>query len=133
MKQLRWLALAVVFPVSAQHVYKCETAGETVYQSRPCPSGVASRTWDASEPVVSPARQTQIQRERAQAQRRDMATRRERGRAHYVAPRQTESQRKHARCEAARRERDAYFDRRGLKRTHDELRNWGDYVNRACK
>lgn len=81
MKQLRWLALAVVLPVSAQHVYKCETAGETVYQSRPCPSGVASRTWDASEPVVSPARQAQIQRERAQAQRRDMATRRERGRA----------------------------------------------------
>ncbi|TDK23366.1 hypothetical protein E2F46_10610 [Luteimonas aestuarii] len=118
----------------AQQVYKCAGKdGASSSQSHPC-EGSASKTWDASERYVWPADQARIDRQR----NGDIMAWQQRSRrtqppidAGPAGP--AESRQRRARCDGARRERDAYFERRGLRRTHDELRRWDDHVQDRCK
>lgn len=130
------LALASVFSAAhGQQVYKCAGRdGVPSYQSEPCAEGHASKTWDASQPYVAPAEQARIDRQRGEAliaQQRRRAT--SNGSVRHGDSGPTESQQRQMRCDAARRERDAYFERRGLRRTYDELSRWDQYVRDRCK
>ncbi|WP_227479835.1 DUF4124 domain-containing protein [Xanthomonas vasicola] len=42
------LALAIAVPSHAQQVHKCRERGQVVYQSAPCASGQAEKSWDAA-------------------------------------------------------------------------------------
>lgn len=119
----------------AQQVYKCMGKdGVPSYQSDPCQEGPARKTWDASEPYVSPAEQARIDRQRNEAiVAQQQRSSRVQAPIHIGPAVTTQSQQRRARCEAARRERDAYFEHRGLRRTHDELRRWDEYVRDRCK
>lgn len=104
------LALLSLHPVAhAQQIYKCPGKdGVPSYQSDPCTNGQASKTWDASQPHVSPADQARIDRQRHEA----LISRHQRSVAanapvNVVHPGPTESQQRQSRCSAARRERDA--------------------------
>lgn len=126
---------AIVAPAGAQQVYKCVTGGQTVYQSHQCEHGPASKTWDSRRPVVAAKRQAEIDRERLQADRHVAVMRQQvAGGGSYVPPRgRTSEQDRHARCEAAKRERDRQLERLGLQRKHADLRRLGDQVYEACK
>lgn len=133
----RWIIALVLVPLTghAQQVYKCKAPdGTTVYQSDVCESGAPEKTWDARPPRVDPQRQAQIDRDRRNAEARVAIERPRRApvlRAASRAP--TAEQGRHARCEAAKRTRDQALERLGLRRTHADLRRWGDYVYQRCK
>jgi len=128
---LFWLSATA----QAQQVYRCDGQdGVPSYQSAPCAQGPASKVWDASQPDVSPADQARIDRQRSEAIIAQQQRSRRAGVPVISLPSgPTESQQRASRCNAARRERDAYFERRGLHRTHDELRRWDEYVRTRCK
>ncbi len=137
MKRMSVLALLMAtLPAGAQEIHKCVAAGEVSYQSQPCETGTAVRTWDARPYEISPQRQAEIDRARRDSERRQALsqsrpptrTRTARG---WRVPSTFNA--KHERCVAARRLRDQALDRRGLKRTHADLRRWDDYVYERCK
>lgn len=133
----RWIIALLLLPQTghAQQVYKCTAPdGATVYQSHACESGSPEKTWDASPYRVDPQRQAQIDRDRRNSEARAAADRARRVPVQRVTSRApTAEQGRHARCEAARRTRDQALERLGLRRTHADLRRWGDYVYQRCK
>ena len=135
----RWMLLSVLLLVPlgghAQHVYKCKAQdGSTAYQSRPCENGAPEKTWDAGQYEVSPQRQAEIDRNRRAAEAY-VAVRRSGPAAQYSSTGRssTAEQGRHARCEAAKLRRDRALEALGLRRTHADLRRWGDYVYERCK
>ena len=118
---------------AAQKVHKCVEAKGTVYQSEPCTSGQAARTWDAKPDVPDAqqkARLQAIQRE-LDARKRPQAAARpvQRG----VQGAAISMYRDPERCEAARAQRAAAFETAGSRRTFELTRRMDDLVFDACK
>lgn len=118
---------------AAQKVHKCVEGRDTVYQSEPCASGQAARTWDA-KPDAPDAQQTA----RLQAIQRELEARK-RPQSH-VRPRRPVRQgaaismyRNPERCEAARAQRAAAFEAAGSRRTFELTRRMDDLVYDACQ
>jgi hypothetical protein len=141
MKWIFLFALAVVMPASAQSIYKCRDAkGGAVYQSNPCPE--AEKRWDTQprnytwdDHYKRQAAEASIQRDRRAVQQRNAAQqpvaigigtggRRATGAA---IPTVTTS------CQSARRQRDAHYERSGVKRTMAGSRAFDQAVWDACK
>lgn len=128
--------LMATLPADAQEIHKCVSAGEISYQSQPCETGAALRTWDARPYEISPERQAEIDRARSDRERRQARTesrpsiRSRRARGRRVSSTSTA---RHERCVAARRLRDQTLERLGLKRSFADLRKWDDYVYERCK
>ena len=128
--------LMATLPADAQEIHKCVSAGEISYQSQPCETGSALRTWDARPYEISPQRQAEIDRARRDSERRQArpesrpASRSGRARGRRVS---STSNARHERCVAARRLRDQTLERLGLKRSFADLRRWDDYVYERCK
>jgi hypothetical protein len=135
MRLVAVVLVSVVFavPAYAQHVHKCTEKGKTVYQSAPCSSGVAAKTWEATPDLPDPYRQARldaIQRQldrRKQAAEAGMAQRSSSG-GSTISARPNQN-----RCEAAKAQRDATYDRVGVRRTFDLSRRLDDMVYEACK
>ncbi|UNK44005.1 DUF4124 domain-containing protein [Luteimonas sp. S4-F44] len=126
---LALLALCVL-PASAQSLYKCkDAAGGIVYQSQACP-GATLRSWEVAElrpaPVV--AQPAQVTSNPPSARPRTVRARNLRAPRRSAAPRDD----RHARCLAARAQRDTTLARLGLQRRYDDLRRLNDAVSSAC-
>lgn len=123
------LALCVL-PVSAQSLYKCgDAAGGIVYQSQVC-AGATLRSWEIAELRPPPASTRPVQTTRKARPAHSYAAR---GRS-LRAPRRSAARRddRHARCLAARAQRDKTLARLGLQRRYDDLRRLNDAVSSAC-
>lgn len=138
---LRWvLALVlgtVIFPVSAQVLYRCPGQGEggaTLIQDRPCPDGRSAATrLDSREVRVSPQRQREIRAEQARNQRavRQANT----GQVHMPSGRirmPSQTQRERQVCESAKNRRDAQRCAVGLNRNYNYLSQLDRQVRAAC-
>lgn len=138
---LRWvLALVlgtVIFPVSAQVLYRCPGQGEggaTLIQDRPCPDGRPAATrLDSREVRVSPQRQREIRAEQARNQRavRQANT----GQVHMPSGRirmPSQTQRERQACESAKNRRDAQRRAVGLNRNYNYLSQLDRQVRAAC-
>lgn len=123
---------------SQPHVLrKCvDTKGGVSYQNAACPAG--SRETDVREyrpeadvayDADSATREIEADR---QAIRRDNATRRSGGSRNPVGANIGLS-RDQNRCEAAKRKRQAAFDRNWRHRTVEFSRRWDDYVRQECR
>lgn len=118
---------------AAQKVHKCVEARGTVYQSEPCASGQAARTWDAkpdTPDAQQKARQQAIQKEldeRKEPRARTRPVQRGQQGAAISMYRDPE------RCEAARARRAAAFEAAGSRRTFELSRRMDDLVFDACK
>lgn len=129
------LALCVaVMAAEAQTVQKCVDAkGHVTLTSGSCPTGQRETgRYDAT-----PERETAAQRRRKaelQQWERDQAARRAAASQTYWIPGpRTASENRQQRCAAAKQARDSALAALGLRRTHDQLRYWDDYVYERCK
>ncbi|ASR44437.1 hypothetical protein BEN78_14765 [Xanthomonas citri pv. mangiferaeindicae] len=123
------LALCVL-PASAQSLHKCrEAAGGIVYQSQAC-AGATLRTWEIADlrPAPVAAQPAQVTSNPPSARPRAMRTRSFRAPRRPSAPRDD----RHARCLAARAQRDKTLARLGMQRRYDDLRRLNDAVSSAC-
>lgn len=102
-----WLLLLLALPLQAQQVYKCrDSKGGPVYQSHPCEGKTAEKTWDAAQPEYTAEDIARIRRHQAEVTA--LAQRQRQHGNTYTAPAfsgPTQSQSKHARCQAAKNER----------------------------
>jgi hypothetical protein len=124
------LALCVL-PASAQSLYKCrDAAGGIVYQSQVC-AGATLRRWEIAELRPPPAATRPVQTTRKARPARSYAAR---GGSLRAAPRRSAAPRddRHARCLAARAQRETTLARLGLQRRYDDLRRLNDAVSSAC-
>lgn len=126
--------LLIAMPVTAQQVHKCQGRdGVPVYQNDPCPDAPAVKTWDARPHYVSSADQTRIDRQLAEARQAQEQRRRQRTTPVYSVSHGTQSQSRHARCEAAKLRRERELEILGLRRTYNDLSRLGRAVYEACK
>ena len=136
------VAVALLLAVStaqAQRVYKCVGKGGALsYQSDPCETGVASKTWFAMpEPAPSDAqlRARRAAQLRAQAESQELAARAGRGPGYSGnGPQGASIPLGGAACADARAKRDAWLKSpEGRDAGIDGRRAWHDSVWNACK
>lgn len=133
---VRVLALVAVCwtgGVAAQQVHKCVDGDNTVYQSEPCATGQAAKTWDAPPDRANPERQARLA-----AIQDELAARKRAKAIQKAVPRGSQGAaislyRDPARCEAARVRRAAAFEAAGMRRTYELTRRMDDLVFDACK
>ncbi|WP_394005119.1 hypothetical protein ACF3M1_08575 [Luteimonas sp. WGS1318] len=123
-----WLACA-----AQQAVHKCNDGqGGHLYQSMPCADGATLRRWEIAPSSHDGVGETRDARPAAQpAPRRATASdtlRRSASRGATTA----RSADPHARCVAARANREATLARLGMKRGYEDLRRLNDRVSAAC-
>lgn len=158
MSARRWLLLLLLYallpPVVAgaqapvQRIHKCRVDGVASYQSLPCAQDRTEQIWEVD--VLPPGRQHAA---RIEAIRRELKAReRERVRAAKHPPhhsghrphRRTNRPRaspgaiiswhaQPARCDAARRQREAAYRKAGLQRSFALSRRMDDRVHAACR
>ena len=142
---MRWmlmpgLLLMMMVPAAAQQVYKCVShEGAVSYQSAPCaPTARQEKSWEA-KPEPPPTSEEQwrrhYERRRGEADSRYLSrlagTARSPSRAQGAAI--PSSSGSNARCERARRSRDAAYERLGLNRTFEQSSYWDGVVREACR
>lgn len=134
-----WLSIAFLFLVvpaaEAQSLFKCVDAkGAESFQSDPCAAG-ARQVWvrDATpEPPLSSQQQAVQEAKRRRDHADALALSRDAGTDRAALPPRVYSP-SASDCAAMRVQEKAYRQTRGLRITHDELRQWGDRVYEACK
>jgi hypothetical protein len=136
------LLCALAVPSVAQQVYKCVTKAGTEYQSAPCSSGEAARTWAVD---VAPRSATVIENEQrldnlrqqnaaaiAPRPARSNPTYRSNGggggRLHHISQYKDPSA-----CETAKAERARVYEAVGMRRSFELSRRMDDKVWSACK
>lgn len=132
---VRMLAVALLFvtwAVPAQQVYKCIDGKDIAYQSAPCANGTAEKAWDARPvPEASPAEQLRLHRigqelaarnPRVSPRRQDAGTR-----TGVRDPSGSGS------CASVKAQRDAAYQRVGLKRSFEFSSAWDSRVQQACR
>lgn len=134
----RWLVVVLalaVAPAAAQTVQKCIGKGGAVtLTSSACPAGQELAASYDAPPERLTAQQLQRQAELRQLEREQAARRAaQRNTVYYSPPQRSVQNSRHQRCDDAKRWRDAQAERVGLRRTHDMLRAWDDYVYQQCK
>lgn len=120
----------------SNHLYKCPGKdGVPEYRSWPCDGRAAEKSWKIEQHFDPNADRRYVERTRAESERRAQQNRARysggSGGGQAWSGAATES--RDRRCEAAKRTRDEALGRLGLKRTHEDLRRWGDYVYERCK
>ncbi len=133
---VRWLALVGLWwtgTACAQQVHKCVDGDHTVYQSAPCASGEAARTWDAPPDVPNPRRQARLDAIQDQLEARKRAQTRRQPVARGGQGAAISLYRDPERCEAAKARRAAAFEAAGSRRTFELTRRMDDLVFDACK
>ncbi len=124
------LLMLCLLPASAQSLHKCQdAAGGIVYQSQPC-AGATLRTWEIAELRPSPvaAQPARVTSNPPSSRPRAVRARSLRAPRRSAAPRDD----RHARCLAARAQRDKTLARLGLQRRYEDLRRLNDAVSSAC-
>lgn len=134
-----WFSMALLFlavPVAgAQPLFKCiDAKGAVSFQSDPCSTG-ARQVWvrDVTpEPPLSPQQRAAQEAKRRQdhADARELSH--DAGTDQLARPQRSYSKSELG-CAAMREQEKVYRQARGLRITHDELRQWGDRVYEACK
>ncbi|WP_234352525.1 DUF4124 domain-containing protein [Xanthomonas citri] len=123
-----FLAVAISVPAQAQQVHKCRERGQVVYQSAPCASGKAEKSWDAT-PVAEPSNTELWRRYRIQKQLdRRYAADRSASSAAYMSSSQSSNA-----CESAKRGRAAVYEAAGVHRDFALSSQWDNAVADACK
>lgn len=117
----------------AQQVHKCVDGDNTVYQSAPCASGEAARTWEAPPDVPNPRRQARLDAIQHQLEARKNAEGRVRPAARGGQGAAISLYRDPERCEVAMARRAAAFEAAGSRRTFELTRRMDDLVFDACK
>lgn len=129
---LTLIGLLSAAPAASQTIYRCVQKGKPVsLQSMPCENGAATTKTRDYVPERKPTanelawKRYRIERE-MQARNTARRDQRDSGTA-VVLPAGGNA------CERAKAERDAWERRVGLNRTIDGMRDWQDYVYRACR
>lgn len=121
-------------PASAQTVQKCVAQDGTVmFTSGECTAGQrAEARYDAvpDQPDDAAAKRLADLEQWAQSHAERKSTS---GRTYRPPRSRSTGTSKHARCEAAKRKRDAQLERLGLRRTHADLRRLDEPVREACR
>ncbi|MCC4603693.1 DUF4124 domain-containing protein [Xanthomonas campestris] len=123
------LALAIVVPAHAQQVHKCRERGQVVYQSAPCPSGVAQRVWQAQPDPVNPALERRLAATAAQLRSRNARPVQSASGAYVHA---SSSKDRHA-CDVVKAQRHAAYEAAGVHRSFALSSYWDNAVQDACK
>lgn len=127
------VALCWAGPAAAQQVYKCVDGGNTVYQSDPCASGQAVKSWDAVPETPDPHGQARLDAmQRELDARRRSRTRGRSAQGAVLGAAISQYRDPHA-CETAKAQRAAAFEAAGLRRTFELTRRMDDRVFDACK
>lgn len=136
------LLCALTVPSTAQQVYKCVTKAGAEYQSAPCASGEAAKTWAVD---VAPRSASVIENEQhldklrqqnaaaiAPRPTRSNPTYRSNGgsggRIHHISQYKDPNA-----CEAAKAERARVYEAVGMRRSFELSRRMDDQVWSACK
>lgn len=135
------LLCALAAPAVAQQIYKCVTKGGVEYQSMPCASGEAAKTWNvevaprSAESVANEQRLDMIRQQNAAAIAPRPAPTRPvynngggGARLHHISQYKNPDA-----CEAAKAERARVYEAVGLRRTFELSRRMDDMVWSACK
>lgn len=135
--ELRWILMAV-FALSgdaaAQQVHKCVESGRTIYQSDPCVTGPAAKSWNAAPEAPNPYQQARLD-----AIRQELEQRRQIERPTYryaqsgVRGISISKHRDPDRCESAKAHRASVFNAAGIHRSFELTRRMDDMVFDACK
>ena len=126
---LVFLAVAAA-PAGAQQVYKCVSGKAVAYQSAPCASGSAVKSWDAA-PVPEPSNAELWRRYRLQQELDQRYAAQHSGGGGYGAS--VSGSQSGSACEAAKRQRDAVYKAAGLKRSFELSSRMDGLVHDACK
>ncbi|RJL81682.1 DUF4124 domain-containing protein [Xanthomonas vasicola] len=122
------LALAIAVPSHAQQVHKCRERGQVVYQSAPCASGQAEKSWDAAPaPEQSNAEQWRLYGIREQLESRYAADRSASAAAYVSGPQSSNA------CESAKAQRKQVYEAVGLHRSYEVSSYWDNVVQNACR
>lgn len=135
------LLCALAVPSVAQQVYKCVTKAGTEYQSEPCASGEAAKTWTvdvaprSASVIANEQRLDSIRQQNAAAiaprpARANRAYRSSGGgaRLHHISQYKDPNA-----CEAAKAERARVYEAVGMRRSFELSRRMDDRVWAACK
>ncbi|HDX0800497.1 DUF4124 domain-containing protein [Stenotrophomonas maltophilia] len=136
------LLCALAVPSVAQQVYKCVTKAGTEYQSQPCASGEAAKTWTvdvaprSASVIENEQRLDNIRQQNAAAiaprpVRANPAYRNNNGggaRLHHISQYRDPNA-----CEAAKAERARVYEAVGMRRSFELSRRMDDKVWAACK
>jgi hypothetical protein len=140
---MRWITLlfvlACAFPLHAEDFQKCRgEGGTTAYRSKGCLSGETLVA--VLEPVADPPQaQRRVAAESPSSQSRTaQRSKRSRSNRAYASHSSDKSRSKRSRsrkdpCRSAKKARDDFQRRRGIKITMDELSRWSHRVYDACK
>lgn len=127
-----WLLVPGADGAAQPAVYKCaDGQGGHLYQSMPCAAGATLRRWeippasvDTAPPLVTPAPSARPVPRRTSGSERVVRTTRSPAARKQADP--------HARCTAARADRETSLARLGMKRRYEDLRRLNDRVSAAC-
>lgn len=136
------LLCVMAAPLGAQQIYKCVTKGGVEYQSMPCASGEAAKTWNvevaprSAESAANERRLDMIRQQNSASVAPRPAPRPAPvyrnggggGQLHHISQYRDANA-----CEAARAERERVFRAYGTNRPFDVGRRMDDMVWRACK
>lgn len=121
---------ALAVPAQAQQVYKCVTGKSVSYQSAPCVSGSAVKSWDATpQPEPSNAEISRRYRLQQEMDRRYAA---QHSASSGYGSNVSSSQSSNA-CEAAKRQRDAVYAAAGIHRSFEVSSKMDNLVHDACR
>jgi hypothetical protein len=123
-----FLAIAIAVPAQAQQVHKCRLRGQFVYQSAPCTSGQAEKSWDATPvPEQSNAEKWRLYRIDRQLKARNAGT------GGYAGGATVADKANNSACQQAKASRAAAYEVAGVHRDFALSSYWDNVVQNACK